>query len=168
MISDLKIRTADVNDAESLLSYLGEFKQENCVTVPSIDKLPDLDGEKEWIKARTGNMGVILIAKISDKVVGLIETSIFNSKEFKHNCEFGMSVLKKYRNLGIGRKLLLEFIAWAETRDLMRIELNVFSNNLPAIKLYRDLGFNEDGRREKAVKLINESYCDLIHMVKWI
>ena len=167
MNSELIIRTANTDDAESLLSYIMAFQKENCRTVPKLDFIPSLDQEKEWIQSRTGNRGVTIIAQYSEKVVGLIETSLNKSSEFKHNCEFGMSVLQKYRNMGIGRKLLIEFIKWTEAQELMRIELNVFSNNLPAISLYKNFGFVEDGRREKAVKLSNDNFCDLIHMFKW-
>ena len=70
--------------------------------------------------------------------------------------------------MGIGRKLIEHLIKWAQERELMRIELNVFANNYPAIELYKKMGFKEDGRREKAVKLYDNKFCDLIHMFMWV
>ena len=100
----MKIRKANINDAEILLQYLAEFVSEKCNTVPTLKKLPNVEQEKNWIEARIGNKGVVIIAEEDNKVVGLIETVIPQMQEFKHNCEFGMSVLAPYRKRGIGKK----------------------------------------------------------------
>ena len=164
----MKVRVANIRDAESLLNYLTEFTSEGCITVPILTKLPTIEQEKKWIEARTDNKGILIIAEDDKKVVGLIETVIPKTKEFEHNCEFGMSVLATYRKKGIGKKLLSEFLKWAKTSDLLRVELNVFSINESAIKLYEKYGFSEDGRRVNAVKLKTGKYCDLVHMYKFI
>jgi RimJ/RimL family protein N-acetyltransferase len=50
----------------------------------------------------------------------------------------------------------------------MRVELNVFSINENAIRLYENFGFAEDGRRLNAVKMRHGDYCDLVHMYKFV
>lgn len=61
-----------------------------------------------------------------------------------------MGVVAEWRGCGIGRKLLVETVAAADAEKLLRIELSVHSDNLPAISLYRDFGFVEEGRKIKA------------------
>ena len=69
-----------------------------------------------------------------------------------------------YQNKGFGTEameLLLEY--GFATVNLNRIELNVYDYNSRAIKLYKKLGFTEEGRRRQFV-WIKGSYHDAIMM----
>lgn len=48
---------------------------------------------------------------------------------------------------GLGRAMLAEQMAWARMHGMQRIFLEVRVSNLPAIALYRKLGFTEIGMR---------------------
>ena len=52
-------------------------------------------------------------------------------------------VLETYRKKGIGRSLMNALIEEAGKRNCSRITLEVRKDNLPAQKLYKDLGFHE-------------------------
>ena len=52
-------------------------------------------------------------------------------------------VLETYRKKGIGRSLMNALIEEAGKRNCSRVTLEVRKDNLPAQKLYRDLGFHE-------------------------
>ena len=54
-----------------------------------------------------------------------------------------VTVLKEYRNKGIGRKLMNALIEEAQKRNCGRITLEVRTDNFPAQNLYKDLGFSE-------------------------
>jgi putative acetyltransferase len=58
----------------------------------------------------------------------------------------GMWVLPKWRGRGGGR-MLAETAIGARPSDVHKIELEVFTDNEPAIALYRSLGFEEEGLR---------------------
>ena len=58
----------------------------------------------------------------------------------------GMWVLPEWRGRGGGR-LLAEAAIDARPADVHKIELEVFTDNEPAIALYRSLGFEEEGLR---------------------
>ncbi|KKL69973.1 hypothetical protein LCGC14_2109560 [marine sediment metagenome] len=69
-----------------------------------------------------------------------------------------------YQNKGFGTEameLLLEY--GFATVNLNRIELNVYDYNSRAIKLYKKLGFTEEGRRRQFI-WIKGSYHDAIMM----
>lgn len=58
-----------------------------------------------------------------------------------------IAVLPACQGQGIGRQLLGEVIACAEQWKSERLLLEVRASNQPAIRLYQQHGFSEDGRR---------------------
>lgn len=162
----MNIRQATTNDAASILQYLAAFWADGCNTVIYRSSLPSLQDEINWLAQRDGENGVVFIAEQDSKIIGLIDTIIPKIDEFKHTCEFGMSVLAAYRGKGIGRGLIQHLLNWANIRHISNVELNVFSNNHVAIALYANLGFVEDGRRKNVVRLQDGIFCDLIHMTR--
>ncbi len=86
------------------------------------------------------------IAKVSSSKVGFI----FAKKIFEE-CEIiTFCVLKKYRNLGIGKKLvkkLIDFVLNVCYIKSSALFLEVAVDNFGAIHLYREVGFQEISRR---------------------
>lgn len=58
-------------------------------------------------------------------------------------------MLQDYWGYGIGKNLLAESIAWADTNGIQKITLNVLETNTNAIKLYQKLGFEIEGILKK-------------------
>jgi len=74
-----------------------------------------------------------------------------------------------YRGRGIGKKLLVHALYSAKAEGVIRSFLEVREGNAIALKMYRDLGFVEDGRRKEYYKDNNEdailmSLNDLGHL----
>lgn len=66
---------------------------------------------------------------------------------------------------GIGMLLMDRFIKWAkETDGIEKIELLVRATNERAIHLYTKLGFREEGRLLKRIKISDGKYIDDISM----
>jgi RimJ/RimL family protein N-acetyltransferase len=151
-------------DAQGLLDYLRQFQGEGCDTVFRRDSVPSIEHEREWLRGRSAEHGVLFLARHADKIIGMLDAWIEQPSELSMNGEFGMSLLKGYRGRGIGRRLLDHLISWAEERKLLRLELNVFSTNAAALHLYAACGFAEDGRRVRAVRLPDGGWCDIMHM----
>ncbi len=70
-----------------------------------------------------------------------------------------------HRGRGVGRMLLHDLQTWAAS-DLrvQKVELLVRATNERAVRLYRDLGFVEEGRFQRRVRLPDGSYIDDIAM----
>jgi len=51
-----------------------------------------------------------------------------------------------YRRHGVARRLMQALIAFAREQNLSFLDLHVFEQNLPAIRLYKSLGFKEEHR----------------------
>ena len=65
--------------------------------------------------------------------------------------------------------MLEALLEWAEANPLIeKIGLSVFSSNADAFRLYRRLGFAEEGRRAKAIRLAPGEYVDEVLMAKFV
>lgn len=76
-----------------------------------------------------------------------------------------MSVACECRNQGVGKAMLSILLAWAKENPLIeKVCLEVFAENENAIALYAKVGFVEEGRKVKAIKVNENVYDDLISM----
>ena len=66
---------------------------------------------------------------------------------------------------GVGKRLLQRFFEHGTSQNMTRVVLEVAEDNIPAVKLYRDFGFVEFGRRKGYYKKGNRK-IDAI-MMKW-
>ena len=53
-------------------------------------------------------------------------------------------VLEKFRNNGIGEKLIKSIEKWGKTKNKKLFEIEVFDWNKPALEFYEHEGFKED------------------------
>lgn len=64
----------------------------------------------------------------------------------------GLSLAEAFRGKGYGSEAINWALDWAfESAGLHRVELGAFSYNHAALKLYRKLGFAEEGRQREAI-----------------
>ena len=92
----------------------------------------------------------VLVAEIDGRVVGMAGLHL-NKNKARHSAWVGVAVHDAFAGRGIGRALTAALLDIADgALNLVRVELEVFTDNERAIKLYRDLGFVEEGRKRKA------------------
>jgi len=126
-----------------------EFRPEDLESVITINKVclpenysPDFFMEHHW-----ENPKIFLVAQVGDKVVGYnmcrIEFGISNIKRdfAKKGHVISIAVLEDYRGMGIGQRLMEEGMKNVRESGASEIYLEVRQSNLPAIQLYRKLGF---------------------------
>lgn len=83
----------------------------------------------------------------------------------RHRAGVSIAVLRTCWGQGIGSLLLYSLIEAAKTTNLEQLELDVVSDNLPAIRLYQKLGFVEYGRRPRTMKYRDGRYSDTLLMM---
>jgi len=86
---------------------------------------------------------------------------------FGHIGRLGMGVRREWRRRGIGRRLLEECLRQAAQAGLEKVELEVYTDNEPALLLYKEFGFAEEGLRRGARKL-DGRYQDIELMALWL
>jgi RimJ/RimL family protein N-acetyltransferase len=106
--------------------------------------------------------GIMLKASIDGEVVALSTLARLPRPRVRHCGSFGLSVLRKYWALGLGRAISEAVVLEARQLGFTRIELRVRHDNPRAISLYETLGFEVEGRLRGAFMVGSVAYDDLI------
>ena len=107
-----------------------------------------------------------LIAIIDGKVAGTAGIEAVGKKyKVKHRAEFGISVLKEYWGLGLGRALTDACVRCAREAGYSQLELNVVAENRRAVSLYRSAGFVEFGRNPRGFNSRTSGFQEIIYML---
>jgi len=90
---------------------------------------------------------VMLVAEVGDDLVGNLGLHVAaKSPRRRHAGAIGMSVRDDWQNRGVGTALLAAGIDLADNWiGFTRLELTVFTDNAPALALYRKFGFVIEG-----------------------
>jgi putative acetyltransferase len=90
-----------------------------------------------------------LVACVDGEVVGQLGLHTFpNRPRRRHVGEIGMMVRDDWQGKGIGTALMQSAVDLADKwLNLSRLELGVYPDNEPAIKLYNKFGFQIEGTR---------------------
>jgi len=84
----------------------------------------------------------------------------------RHVMALGMSVATPWQGRGVGSALMTELCSYADNwLGVLRIELGVYADNLPAQALYRKFGFELEGR-QRAFALRDGEYVDSLMMAR--
>lgn len=107
--------------------------------------------------------GVQMIVLDERAVVGWCDVTIFPFEGMRHAGRLGMGILPAYRGQGLGRRLLRDVLRRIFARGLLRVELEVFASNVPAIRLYECEGFVMEGRKRQA-RILDNVQDDILVM----
>jgi putative acetyltransferase len=88
-----------------------------------------------------------LVACADDEVIGQVGLHTFpNRPRRRHAGQLGMAVRDDWQGKGVGTALMQAAIDLADKwLNLSRLELEVYTDNGPAIKLYQKFGFTVEG-----------------------
>ncbi len=162
---DISIRKAKSTDAVNLLNYLKQVGSEtDNLTFGKEGVSFSPEEEADYIKnIENSNDSVLLVAEINNEIVGTASLNRLPSR-MSHRGDFGVSVLKQYWNNGIGSQLISEILNFAKTNNFEVIELQVRSDNLSAIHLYKKYGFIKIGEHSSFFKIKNK-YLSFDYMI---
>lgn len=161
------LRNGTENDAQEVLDvfnlthaetdYLLTYPDENSFTV---------EQEGAFLKAKTESSNEIeIIAVVDGKIAGTAGIdAVGNKYKTKHRAEFGIGIAKEFWGLGLGRALTEACIECAKEAGYTQLELDVVSDNVSAISLYKKVGFVEYGRNPKGFNSRISGYQELIYM----
>ncbi len=109
---------------------------------------------------------VSLVAVTGDQLMGQLGMEVFTHPRRKHVANIGMAVDESCRGQGVGKALLSAAIDMAEQwQAVTRIELEVYTDNPAAIKLYQNCGFEVEGTA-KNYAFRDGAYVDVLLMAR--
>jgi RimJ/RimL family protein N-acetyltransferase len=124
---------------------------------------PPIDSMREFIGRGIGNGFPYFVAVEGDRVIGWCDITPKERATMRHCGVLGMGLLPEYRGRGLGRRLMNQALDAARAFGLARVELTVRVDNLRALALYRQLGFEVEGRNRRAM-LVDGQFEDLLTM----
>lgn len=164
---ELLVRNAVASDARALRETMRRTHSETDYLL----SYPDEQGTDEEREARL--LGeterscneVELVAIIDGRIVGSAGVSAVRSRrKVAHRARFGISILKEYWGMGIGRVLMDASIDCARQAGYTQLELDVVADNEGAMSLYRRAGFEEYGRNPRGYRSASAGYQELVYM----
>lgn len=135
-----KIAEEEYSLLENFL-YEAIFIPEGMSAPPrAIIKTPELQVYVTDFGKKKGDIG--LVAEVSGKIAGAVWVRIMN--DYGHiddeTPSFAISLLKEYRNMGIGTAMMKEMLCLLQQQGYKQTSLAVQKANY-AVKMYRNVGF---------------------------
>jgi len=164
------IRTAFPADAAKLLKHVYAIFAEAEFTLSTLEDFHNTEEqEASWLQKNLDDPGkLVIVAEREGQIIGMLDFHNGERKRIAHLGELGMSVNYAWRKRGIGRALLSTLILWAQQHPFIeKVCLEVFATNTGAIALYTSLGFEEEGRLRKDIKLGPGAYVDTLRMARF-
>ena len=146
------------NKTHAETDYLLSYPEENSY---------DPEQEARFLAEKTESPNETeLVAIVDGKVAGTAGIEAVGKKyKVRHRAEFGISVLKEYWGLGLGKALAKACIQCAREAGYAQLELNVVAENERAMSLYRSLGFIEYGRNPRGFNSRTSGFQEVVYML---
>jgi ribosomal protein S18 acetylase RimI-like enzyme len=113
--------------------------------------------------------GNYLVAEHAGAIVGHALLEPLSLAVTAHVVRLTIAVHEGHQRQGVGRALMNELLRWARSDPRVeKVELQVRSSNVGAVALYRSLGFVEEGRKTRRLKIGPNEYIDDIYMAIWV
>jgi len=150
----IEIHEIHGEDFAAVVDLMQEGDDYHRAALPDLFKPVQNARTEEFLKSFIGNDDArIFVAKVEDRVVGLVQFSVIDVGErptmFSRKLLFvdSLVVNAEFRRRGFGNALMNYVHDWAADHDIPSIELTVYGFNRPAIQLYEELGYETMMRR---------------------
>jgi len=144
-MEEIVIRKATVNDLEELYQFeQGVIAAERPYDTTLKNGLIHYYDLKEMIDASHVEL---LVAEINNKLIASGYARIEETKPYLKHANHAylgfMYVLPVYRGRGINKKIVEALKEWTFSQDVKELRLEVYFDNIAAIKAYEKIGFSK-------------------------
>ncbi|HVM89788.1 MAG TPA: GNAT family N-acetyltransferase [Puia sp.] len=146
LMNEVIIRKATKQDMDTLLQFeQGVIERERQIDMVINPGKINYYNLPEMIER---NDVEIVVAETGNKPIGCGYARVTNAKHYFTNEQFAylgfMYVLPEYRGRGINKKVIEYLKAWAEKQGLKELRLEVYVENIEAVKAYEKIGFSKN------------------------
>ena len=144
---NIVIRKANINDLYDVQKLNNELFKIECENYDNslIENWPLSREGAEYFSDEIINK-IVLVACVNEQIVGYLEGTLNSQYSYNNNIQAeldNMCILKKYRNLGIGRKLFDVFKNICKENKVDEIKVIASYENIDAIEFYKRNNFKE-------------------------
>ena len=164
---ELLVRNAVASDARAVRDIMQHTHAETdyLLSYPDEQSVDDEQEARSLAETERSDNEVELVAVVDGRIVGSAGvTAVGGRRKLAHRARFGISVLKDYWGMGIGRVVMEASIDCARRAGYTQLELDVVAGNERAVSLYRRAGFEEYGRNPRGYRSVSSGYQELVHM----
>ncbi len=160
----ITVRRAEPNDYEAVQRvFAGPKAVWGTLQVP----FPSAEHWRKRLAEPTEGV-YLLVACAENEVVGQLGLHTFpNSPRRRHVGQIGMAVRDDWQGKGVGTALMQAVVDLADKwLNLLRLELEVYTDNEPAIRLYKKFDFVIEGTLARFA-FRDGQYVDVYAMARW-
>ncbi|MCT4786907.1 ribosomal protein S18-alanine N-acetyltransferase [Exiguobacterium aestuarii] len=135
-----------------------KIRRMTWLDVEEVTKVEEASFSIPWTKEAFMNemlrneQAIYFVAVYDKRVIGFV--GVWQIVDEGHITN--IAVLPEFRGQGIGNQLLAELVAFAKSKGLVGLTLEVRVSNVGAQKLYEQFGFTQAGRRRRYYQDNNE------------
>ncbi len=157
----LLLREAAPDDAPKVLAFLNRVGGESDNLLFGENGFPmPLEREQAFLELQQkAEKSIMLAGFVGEELVSISSVNVLTTRErAAHRAGVAISVGKAYWNQGVGRRAMETLIDFAKDCGLEVLQLEVRSDNAPAIALYEKVGFEKMGLCKNFMKVHGNSY----------
>ena len=162
------LRNADARDGSAVYEVfnLTHGETDYLLSYPDENSY-DPEQEGRFLEEKTNSPNEIeILAFVDGRVAGMAGIEAVGTKyKVKHRAELGISILRDYWGLGLGKALTETCIQCARDAGYIQLELNVVADNERAVALYKRMGFEEFGRNPIGFNTRTNGFQELVYML---
>ena len=144
--SQITVRRSIGSDAEAIAHiFSGPHAVWGTLQLP----FPHPEKYRERL-AKSDDNNVMLVAEVNGEVVGQAGLHLYSNVRRRHTASIGMAVRDDWQGRGVGTALMSALLDLADNwYQLTLVELEVYTDNAPAIHLYEKFGFVLEGTKKR-------------------
>ncbi len=162
---------SDAKNLKKFQVFINSLVEEEAMIL--MNEKTTLKQEKEYVdsmlKSARNKSKIYLVAEHDNKIVGNASVELEKWRT-SHVGEFAIAIADGYRGVGLGNHLMSEVIELAKKELKPKpkiIRLRVYSDNIPAIGLYKKMGFKIVARIPKQIQYEGRLFDEFI-MLKFL
>ncbi|MEI6856288.1 GNAT family N-acetyltransferase [Psychrilyobacter sp.] len=149
-MKDLIVREAVISDAKEIYNIFMKTSDETeFLACNSEERKEDgftVKSQEKRIENIINSNNKLYICEYDGVLIGMLGINIFSRKRLSHRATFGINVLKDFWGIGAGSLLMNKAVDFFNlNKKLTKFELEVRSDNIQAINLYKKFGFETEG-----------------------
>jgi putative acetyltransferase len=161
-VTGIVIRRAEPSDAEGIAAT---FRSREAALGTLQNPYPSIAAWTERM-SRNAAQHVVLVALVDGQLIGHAGLHANENQRRSHAWGLGITVRDDWHRRGVATRLMEALLDLADNwLGALRIELTVYCDNEPALKLYRKFGFEVEGTH-RAFALRDGRYTDSYAMAR--
>lgn len=145
----IAIRKACPEDLSAIVALARELSKSESTIDPMVAPVSRFQ-DPEWILRNIEkDNAAVFVATFNGELVGYVLGWVSQPWDYKSERGYICDCFVKegYRRRGVGKALCREILRWFKSKDINCVEVDIYTDNVASIELFRSLGFREVAKK---------------------